>query len=60
MGKNVVLIEIFSDISGLQKGWLHVGTMTDLNENMRSLGIQAVLRQNGVSHLWEEGDVSDI
>eukprot|EP00924_Labyrinthula_sp_SR-Ha-C_P014243 snap_masked-scaffold_59-processed-gene-0.95-mRNA-1 protein AED:1.00 eAED:1.00 QI:0/-1/0/0/-1/1/1/0/515 len=58
MGDNAVLIELFSSICGLQKGWLHVGTRTDLNENMRSLGVQAVLRQSGVSHLWEEGDVS--
>eukprot|EP00924_Labyrinthula_sp_SR-Ha-C_P003437 snap_masked-scaffold_15-processed-gene-9.33-mRNA-1 protein AED:0.88 eAED:0.88 QI:0/-1/0/1/-1/1/1/0/1128 len=58
MGSDAVLMEVFSSISGLQKGWLHVGTRTDLKENMRSLGVQAVLRQSGVSHLWEEGDVS--
>eukprot|EP00924_Labyrinthula_sp_SR-Ha-C_P011899 augustus_masked-scaffold_76-processed-gene-0.79-mRNA-1 protein AED:1.00 eAED:1.00 QI:0/0/0/0/1/1/3/0/254 len=52
-----VLMEVFAKVDGLQKGWLQIGTHVDPYGREGSYKVQAVLRHNGVSHLWEEGDV---
>eukprot|EP00924_Labyrinthula_sp_SR-Ha-C_P006385 augustus_masked-scaffold_57-processed-gene-0.54-mRNA-1 protein AED:1.00 eAED:1.00 QI:0/0/0/0/1/1/5/0/2940 len=56
-GDGAILMEIFARLSGLRKGWLQLGGRVNSNELGRSYEIQLVLRQSGVTHLWEEGDV---
>eukprot|EP00924_Labyrinthula_sp_SR-Ha-C_P000607 augustus_masked-scaffold_27-processed-gene-4.59-mRNA-1 protein AED:1.00 eAED:1.00 QI:0/0/0/0/1/1/3/0/1847 len=56
-GDSAILMEVFSRLSGLRKGWLQLGDQVSPGEFGRSYEVQIVLRQSGVKHLWEEGDV---
>eukprot|EP00924_Labyrinthula_sp_SR-Ha-C_P006451 augustus_masked-scaffold_57-processed-gene-1.60-mRNA-1 protein AED:1.00 eAED:1.00 QI:0/0/0/0/1/1/2/0/474 len=56
-GEGAVLMEVFAHLSGLRKGWLQLGEQVNPSRFGRSYEIQLVLRQSGVTHLWEEGDV---
>eukprot|EP00924_Labyrinthula_sp_SR-Ha-C_P010186 augustus_masked-scaffold_66-processed-gene-0.96-mRNA-1 protein AED:1.00 eAED:1.00 QI:0/0/0/0/1/1/6/0/468 len=58
LGDKAVLMEVFAKAGGLQKEWLQIGTQVDPDGTSGSYEVQAVLRQYGVSHLWEEGDIS--